>query len=92
MDELLYVLKVDEAVQQEVARRLVLPQAPPYVRVSTLVPLSNYGYPEDVEGTILTMNARGFLVGIKNRPEVPRDFIPWTNVVYLADAADLVAA
>lgn len=94
MDELLYILKVDDTapVQQWVANRLLLAQAPKYVRISSVVPLSNYGYPADAAGTILAINSRGFLVGVKDRPEIPRDFIPWSNVAYMADAADLVPA
>lgn len=94
MDEILYVLKVNDAsaVKQNVAKRLCLQEAPRYIRVSAVFPLSNYGYPEDAAGELLLLNSRGIMIGVPERPEIPRDFIPWSNVVYFADAADLAPA
>lgn len=89
MEELVYLLKVANGAQQEVARRLVLDTSPAYVRVATLVALSNYGYPADAEGGLLGISEEGIVVGVDGRPEVPRAFVPWQNVAYLADGADL---
>ncbi|TNE44297.1 MAG: hypothetical protein EP343_31600 [Deltaproteobacteria bacterium] len=91
MDEILYVLKVndDPTLQKQVAQRLCLQKSPEYVRVSAVFPLSNYGYPEDAAGTVLLVNSRGIMIGVPQRPEVPRDFVPWSNIAYFADAADL---
>lgn len=89
--DILYVLKVaDNArTKQEIARRLMLDAAPTHVRLSVFAPLSNYGYVDGVSGAVLTVNDRGISVGVADRPEIPRDFISWKNVVYFADAADL---
>lgn len=91
MDEILYVLKVidDPKLKQAIATRLMLDEAPAYVRLSVVAPLSNFGYPEDGEGAVLLVNKRGVAVGIKEQPEVPRAFVAWGNISYLADAADL---
>jgi len=89
VEELVYLLKVAANAEQEVARRLDLSQSPTHVRVSTLAQLSNYGYPAGAEGGLLRIDNEGIVVGIDGQPEVPRAFVPWSNIAYIADGADL---
>lgn len=87
--ELLYLLKVSDNARADVAKRLMLTESPQYIRISTVAPLSNYQYPPDEEGAILGVNRQGLMIGIETRPEVPRDFVPWQNIAYIADGTIL---
>lgn len=91
MKEIVYLLKVpeDEALQNELSEMLGGTYIPNYVRLSTLAPLSNYGYPPGAEGAILSIGKRGLVVGVADDTEVPRSFVPWSNISYLAESADL---
>ena len=91
MQELVYLLKVGDGAKLEVARRFGLGGAPSHVRVSTLAPLSAYGYPAGAEGTLLAISADGLTVGVEGNTGVPRAFVPWQNIAYLADGAALGA-
>jgi hypothetical protein len=94
MEELIYLLKIvdNEAVKKAVASRLLLATAPSHVRVATMAPLSNYGYPSDAQGALLHISNEGIIIGVEERPEVPRAFVPWQNIAYLADGADLASS
>jgi len=91
MEELVYLLKVpaNQDVQGAVTQRLMLKQAPQYIRIATIAPISNYGYPAGTEGALLGILDGGVVVGVEGKEDVPRAFIPWQNVAYLADGADL---
>lgn len=91
MKEIVYLLKIpeDEALQNELSEMLGGAYIPNYVRLSTLAPLSNYGYPPGAEGSILSVGKRGIVVGVAEDSEVPRSFVPWSNISYIAESADL---
>lgn len=91
MQEIVYLLKVpeEESLQNEIGDLLRSGFVPNYVRLSTLAPLSNYGYPPGAEGAILAMDERGLVVGVVDDNHVPRSFVPWSNVAYLAESAEL---
>ena len=60
---------------------------PAWVRVSTLAPLSNHGYPPDAEGALLRVLPEGLVIGVEGVPTIPRLFVPWQNVAYIAAGA-----
>lgn len=82
-----YLLKVGKAAEKDAAKWLALTVAPSHVRLSTLAPLSNYGYPEGTEGALLRINDAGLVIGADGREDVPRDFVPWQNVSYISDGS-----
>jgi hypothetical protein len=84
-----YLLKTAKAVEKDLAKWLSLSAAPTHVRLATLAPLSNYGYPAGTEGALLKINDHGLVVGADGREDVPRDFIPWQNVSYISDGSSL---
>jgi hypothetical protein len=87
MPDLVYLLRVPDLheVHVEVSSRLHLAEAPDYIRLATLAPLSNWGYPEGAEGAVLSIDDRGVVVGMAEDPSVPRAFVPWQNIAYVAD-------
>jgi len=84
-----YLLKVNKGAEKDLGKWLMLSKAPSYVRLATLAPLSNYGYPAGVEGEVLRIGDNGIVVGSGDREDVPRDFIPWQNVSYISDGTML---
>lgn len=86
-----YLLKVAKAAEKDMARWLDLAQAPTYVRVATLSPLSTYGYPVGSEGAILRINEHGLVTGVEDNASVPHDFVPWQNISYISDGTSRVA-
>ena len=90
MEELLYLLKVagEKDVQSGVAKRLGAKKAPSHVRVSTIAPLSNYGFPDGAEGAVLGVSGEGLVIGAEENG-APAMFVPWQNVAYMADGAGL---
>lgn len=91
MQELLYVLKVaaGHGLQEELQEMLVCDVPPTYVRLSTLAPLSNWGYPAGSEGAILAISDAGVVVGVEGEAVAPHAFVPWQNVSYLAESHGL---
>lgn len=87
-----YLLKVAKDSEKEVAKWLLLSSPPTHVRLATLAPLSNYGYPAGIEGALLKITERGLVVGAEEREDVPRDFIPWQNISYVSDGTGLAKA
>ena len=87
MQEFVYLLKVAdvEQVLDQVARFLGLTEVPQYVRVATLAPLSTFGYHEGSEGAVLAWTEGGLCMGVPDDLSVPRAFIPWQNISYVAD-------
>jgi hypothetical protein len=85
--ELVYLLRVPEhpALLTQIARALSLSEAPNWVMVSTLAPLSNFGYLEGHEASILSWTAEGIGMGLPESTLVPRSFIPWQNIAYIAE-------
>ena len=87
MDYSIYALRVgsDPKLREAVADHLGVAETPPSVRLATLIPISNQGYPADTVGGLLRLDARGALVGVEGRPEAPKLLVPWQNVGYLAE-------
>ncbi|MBX7101664.1 MAG: hypothetical protein K1X89_28375 [Myxococcaceae bacterium] len=85
-----YLLKVSPGAAKDVARYLDLPTPPTHVRLSTLAPLSSWGYPPDATGAVLKILEHGLVTGQDGgRDEAPHDFVPWQNVAYLSDGTRL---
>ncbi len=91
MEELIYLLQIstNPEVRNNIAEMLLLDKAPTYVRVATLAPLSNYGYTADATGAILAVLPNGIIFGDEKNPTIPRSFVPWQNIAYLADGEAL---
>ena len=92
MAENVYLLKVANNAAGEVDKRLGTSSTPSHVRVSTLAPLSNYGYPPGAEGSVLGVGPEGLIVGAEDDDNVPRAFVPWQNVSYIADGSSLAGS
>ena len=85
-----YMLKVAKSAEKEVARCLALDSAPSHIRLSTLAPLSNWGYPPDAQAALLKILEHGIVMGQDGgKDEAPHDFVPWQNIAYLSDGAAL---
>ena len=89
MAENIYLLKISKPCRETVAQHLALDKAPSQVRLVTAEPLSNYGYPAGAEPSLLAILADGVAVGSENKPDAPHLFVPWHNVLYLADGSML---
>jgi hypothetical protein len=91
VEELLYLLRVggEKDVQKGVAERLNLKKAPSHVRLSTLAPLSNWGFKAGAEGAVLAIGKDGLTLGTEGNGDSPSMFVPWQNVAYMADGAAL---
>lgn len=87
MDYSIYALRVgaQQEVQAAVAEYLDSERAPQSVRLATLIPISNQGWPDTAVGALLRLDDRGALVGAEEPEGVPRLLIPWANIMYLAD-------
>jgi hypothetical protein len=84
-----YLLKVSESAAKDIASWLNLKSPPAYVRLSTLAPLSNYGYPPNSEGAVLKLSEHGLVTGQAGGDDAPHDFVPWQNVAYISDGTKL---
>jgi hypothetical protein len=84
-----YLLKVGKSVEKDAAKWLALTNAPTHVRLATMAPLSNWGYPPGTEGCLLKLGEHGIVIGAESREDVPRDFVPWQNVSYISDGTAL---
>ncbi|MEW5740659.1 MAG: hypothetical protein AB1938_17150 [Myxococcota bacterium] len=84
-----YLLKVNESAAKDVTEWLKLGAAPTHVRLATLAPLSNYGYPSGADAAILRLNQHGVVTGQAGGDAAPHDFVPWQNVAYLSDGTSL---
>ena len=86
LTELIYLFRVadDEELLGAVCERLMLEEAPEWLSVSTLAPLTNFGYSEGVVGAVLALHDSGLTYGCEKDPSVPRVFVPWQNVAYVA--------
>ncbi len=89
MAENVYLLKVSSGVSGDVKSRLDVKKDPTHVRVATLAPLSNYGYPPGAEGSLLKVSGDGLVFGVEGNDAVPRAFVPWQNVSYVADGSQV---
>lgn len=87
-----YLLKVAKSVEKDAAKWLAVSKAPTHLRLATMAPLSNYGYPAGTEGAVLKLGEHGLVIGAEDREDVPRDFVPWQNVSYISDGTTLAAA
>ena len=84
-----YLLKVGEAAKAEIQKYLDMKAAPSYVRVATLAPLSNWGFPANSEGAVIKVLERGLVTGQAGGDDAPHDFVPWANIAYLSDGSKL---
>lgn len=84
-----YLLKVGEGAKAEIQKYLDLKAAPGYVRVATLAPLSNWGFPANSEGAVIKVLERGLVTGQAGGDDAPHDFVPWANIAYLSDGSKL---
>ena len=91
MQEMVYLLRVPQqpALLALIVRALSLAENPQWLRVATLAPLSNFGYLENHEGHIISWTAEGIGMGVPDDLSVPRSFIPWQNIAYVAEG-DLI--
>lgn len=89
MQELVYLLKVPPDQAGLVQEWLLMERAPEFVRVATIAPLSNYGYDETSKASLLGLNERGLVFGDPGRSDIPRAFVPWSNLAYVADGTRL---
>ncbi|MFT3837239.1 MAG: hypothetical protein QM723_09620 [Myxococcaceae bacterium] len=81
-----YLLRVSKSAKADILKYLALNSAPTYVRVSTLAPLSNWGYPAGAEAQILRVLDHGIIMGqAGDQDEAPHDFVPWQNIAYISD-------
>ena len=85
-----YMLKVSKSAEKDVARYLALDSAPSHIRLSTLAPLSNWGYPPESQAAVLKILEHGLVMGQDGgKDEAPHDFVPWQNIAYLSDGSGL---
>jgi hypothetical protein len=84
-----YLLKVAKDAEKDSKKMLTLSSPPTHLRLATIAPLSNYGYPAGVEGCILKVGDAGIVIGADGREDIPRDFVPWSNVAYVSDGSAL---
>ncbi len=84
-----YLLKVGDAAKAEIQKYLDLKAPPGYVRVATLAPLSNWGFPPGSEGAVIKVLERGLVTGQAGGDDAPHDFVPWANIAYLSDGSKL---
>lgn len=91
MQELMYLLRVpqEEGVAEVLQELLVCAAPPQYVRLSTLAPLSNYGFPPGSEGALLAVSDTGLVVGVLPPNQAPHTLVPWQNIAYLAESGGL---
>lgn len=89
LPEIVYLMAVAEAARQALRLRLLMDEDPSHVRLATLAPLSNYGFGPETTATVLALHDQGFVYGDPNNQDVPRVFVPWTNVAYIADGSAL---
>ena len=87
MQEFAYLLCVNENEELliQVARHLNLSEAPRCLRVGTISPLNTFGYAPQAEASVLTWGEKGLTLGVAEDPSVPRIFVPWHNIAYVAD-------
>jgi hypothetical protein len=84
-----YLLKVGEGAKADIQRYLDLKAPTTHVRVATLAPLSNWGFPANSEGAVIKVLDRGLVTGQAGGDEAPHDFVPWANIAYLSDGSKL---
>jgi hypothetical protein len=92
MDYSIYALRVgsDPDVTLAVAEHLGHETSPQSVRLATIIPISNQGWPAEAVGTLLRLDDRGALIGAEEPEGVPRLLVPWDCVAYLADGLEEV--
>ena len=86
-----YLLRVGKSAETDILKYLALEAPPSHVRLSTLAPLSNFGYPPGTEAQILRVLEHGIVMGgwSGQNDEAPHDFVPWQNIAYLSDGTGL---
>jgi len=87
--ENLYLLECGKGVGSDVAKRLQMEGEPTHIRLATIEPVSNYGFPAGADGWALGVSADGVIVGSQEYAEVPHMLVPWQNVIYVADGTSL---
>ncbi len=92
MNELVYLMRVaeDEELFDKIATHLQVAEIPHWIRVSTLAPLSTYGFAPGAEGALLRWSNAGITFGLPDDPNVPRAFVPWQNIAYIAEGDTVI--
>ena len=92
MDYSIYAFRVssDPETSQAVADHLGHQKSPQSVRIATIIPVSNKGWPNDTIGYILRLDQKGALIGSAETEGTPRLLIPWGNIAYLADGLETI--
>jgi hypothetical protein len=81
-----YLLKVTASTEADVVKWLRMAAPPSHVRLSTLAPLSNYGYPPNAESVLIAISEHGVVTGSLD-DKAPHDFVPWQNVAFFCDGS-----
>lgn len=88
VQELIYAIRLPASgpARTEIADVLDTPvdKLPERIRLSTMAPLSNRGYPADAQAEVLSVRDVGLVIGVPNS-QVPRMLVPWQNIAYLAE-------
>jgi hypothetical protein len=87
--ENLYLLECGKGVGGDFGKRLQMDGEPSHVRLATVEPLSNYGFPPGADGWVLGVSGDGVIVGSQDVAEVPHMLVPWQNIIYLGDGTSL---
>ncbi len=92
MNELVYLMRIadDDQLFEKIAIHLQVTEIPHWVRVSTIAPLSTYGYGPGAEGALLAWTDAGITFGLPDDPSVPRAFVPWQNIAYVAEGDSII--
>lgn len=84
-----YLLRVSKAAEADIKQYLLVEAVPSHVRLATLAPLSNYGYPDNADAAVLKVTQLGVVTGQAGGDQAPHDFVPWQNVAYMSDGTGL---
>ena len=92
MAENLYLLEIAKDSRKAVAKKLDMQGEPSHLRLSTVHPVSPWGFPSGADGWALAVTDDGVIVGSDEYKEVPHMLVPWSNIVYVADGTSLSEA
>src|SRR5690349_9809705 len=86
-----YLLKVSKGAEADVKSWLQVDAIPSHVRLATLAPLSNAGYPGTADGGVLQRGRQGVVTGEAGGDVAPHGVVAWQNVAYMSDGTGLAA-
>jgi hypothetical protein len=85
------LIRVGKSVLKDVQKWLALSGTPTHIHFATDKPMSLYGY-TSAETHLLKINEHGIVMGAEGDEDVPREFIPWQNIAFVADGTKLYAS